>query len=294
MGPDELARLEAAMRERVAALPRRPADGWARVERRIRRYRVQRAATATVTLLAAVIATVVLFTMAPAPGPVVVRPSPVSTVPDPASTSTTSTTVPSGAGRRTGATGAAAAAPEAPRAARPGAGPGAGSPDHGPAPATTARAEPVDRPGNRLSLTSEPGDPVGQGQPVDLSKPDEVQFVFQGEPYAPEGGVRMWATNPTPLDWDIDLAPPAGGSLHAGTYLDARLPEGRPAGTPGLRVARNGHSCDEVFGSFTIHRIELADDGLPSLIDVSFVQHCDAPDGPALKGRIWLTEGTLR
>jgi hypothetical protein len=94
MRPDELERIEAAMRERVAALPPRPADGWARVERRIRRYRMQRAATAAGAALAAALALAVLFTMPPKPGPVVVRPGPVTTVPGPAPTTTSTTTPP--------------------------------------------------------------------------------------------------------------------------------------------------------------------------------------------------------
>jgi len=298
MRPDELERIEAAMRERVAALPPRPADGWARVERRIRRYRMQRAATAAGAALAAALALAVLFTMPPKPGPVVVRPGPVTTVTGPAPTTTSTTTPPTrkaAAGRTPtgpeGATGATrAGTPAGPGTGRQAAtGPGTTRPDRNSGPSATAPVDPGPRPGNRLTLTSEAGEPVAQGQPVDLTDP-EMQFGFLPEPYAPEGGVRMWITNPTPLDWTIDLAPPRGESLHAGAYTGATLPGDSSGREPVLRVARNDRGCDKVFGSFTIHRIEPGEEGLPSLLDVSFVQHCGTPDGPALRGRVWITQ----
>jgi hypothetical protein len=304
MRPDELERIEAAMRERVAALPPRPADGWARVERRIRRYRVQRAATAAGAALAAVIALAVLFTLPPKPGPVVVRPGPVTTVPGPAPT-TTSTTTPPARGEATRRTTPAPA--DGPGTTRPGtpagrgrtdaAGPG-GEPGPGPGSggqpgAGGGNPAPVDPPdttmaageGTMFSFASDPADSIGRGEQGTL-RPPALTFTLEENPnLGDKGTVRVTVRNADTW-WFITFVAPSGEALRPGSYPGAQRPSYPAASMPGLYVTADSRGCNVVSGRFTIHELTRDGDGKLRGFMASFTQHCESASRPPLVGTV--------
>ena len=77
---------------------------------------------------------------------------------------------------------------------------------------------------------------------------------------------------------------PAGQTLHVGTYANA-VAVPATDGLPGLSVDGVGHGCKS-FGTFTINAISQDADGQLQLLDATFVQYCDSPTGPSLRGRI--------
>jgi hypothetical protein len=87
-------------------------------------------------------------------------------------------------------------------------------------------------------------------------------------------------------EWWVDLAPPQGQSLHAGTYLNAtRYPFEAPS-APGLAVYGDGRGCDNDYGTFTINAIRFDAGGNVTELSATLVQHCEGPTAPALKAVI--------
>ncbi len=86
-------------------------------------------------------------------------------------------------------------------------------------------------------------------------------------------------------DLRVELSAPAGETLHAGTYTGARFRgQSDPAlSTPGIFVYTHGNVCSEAYADFTIDRLDA------SGVDLTFVQHCDSPDGPATRGEVHFT-----
>lgn len=90
-------------------------------------------------------------------------------------------------------------------------------------------------------------------------------------------------------DLRVELSAPAGEALHTGTYTGARYRgQSDPAlTTPGILVISGGRGggfgCGDDYGDFTIDRLDATG------IDVSFVQHCGSPDGPATRGEAHFT-----
>jgi len=84
---------------------------------------------------------------------------------------------------------------------------------------------------------------------------------------------------------DVELSAPAGETLHTGTYTGARFrgQSDQALTTPGIFVYTNGNVCSEAYADFTIDRLDA------SGVDVTFVQRCGAPDGPATRGEVHFT-----
>jgi hypothetical protein len=87
-------------------------------------------------------------------------------------------------------------------------------------------------------------------------------------------------------DLRVELSAPAGETLHAGTYTGARhrWSEDPARATPGIFVYTGGLVCGDDYADFTIDRLDRAADGAVTDADVTFVQHCGSPDGPATRG----------
>jgi hypothetical protein len=86
-------------------------------------------------------------------------------------------------------------------------------------------------------------------------------------------------------DLRVELSAPAGETLHTGTYTGARYRgPGEPAlTTPGIFVVGTNFGCGDDYADFTIDRLDATG------VDLTFVQHCGSPDGPATRGEVHFT-----
>ncbi|MET9001165.1 hypothetical protein [Amycolatopsis sp. Hca4] len=89
-------------------------------------------------------------------------------------------------------------------------------------------------------------------------------------------------------DLRVELSAPEGETLHTGTYTGARFrwQSDQALTTPGIFVYTHGNVCSEAYADFTIDRLEPAADGWAADVDLTFVQHCGSPDGPATRGEV--------
>lgn len=92
-------------------------------------------------------------------------------------------------------------------------------------------------------------------------------------------------------DLRVEMSPPAGETLHTGTYTGARYrwTEDPATDTPGFLVVSGGLGCGDVYADFTVDRLDRAADGTVTGLDATFVQRCDSPDGPATRGEVHFT-----
>ena len=110
------------------------------------------------------------------------------------------------------------------------------------------------------------------------------------ETRAPGDEIAVWQSNDVLKidvqsglkDLRVELSPPAGETLHPGTYTGARFRgQADPAlPTPGIFVYTGGNVCSEAYADFTIDRLDETG------TDLTFVQHCGSPDGPATRGEV--------
>ncbi len=132
-----------------------------------------------------------------------------------------------------------------------------------------------------LTMTSDSGDYVGQGQQYSYSTGAGDAFTSTNS--AQVVSVSLSAANGD--WWFLDLAAPAGQTLAAGTYASAtRYPFQDPS-SPGLDVFGNGRGCNTLTGSFTISQITFQLGGALDTLDADFEQHCEGAV-PALHGRV--------
>ncbi|WP_370970526.1 hypothetical protein [Amycolatopsis sp. cg9] len=83
----------------------------------------------------------------------------------------------------------------------------------------------------------------------------------------------------------VELSAPAGETLHTGQYTGARYrgPEDPALSTPGFSAITAGFGCGDDYADFTIDRLDATG------VDLTFVQHCGSPDGPATRGEVHFT-----
>ncbi|WP_290059747.1 hypothetical protein [Amycolatopsis solani] len=83
----------------------------------------------------------------------------------------------------------------------------------------------------------------------------------------------------------VVLSAPAGETLHTGTYTGARYrdQDEPPLSTPGFWAVTAGFGCGDDYADFTIDRLDATG------VDLTFVQHCGSPDGPATRGEVHFT-----
>lgn len=142
---------------------------------------------------------------------------------------------------------------------------------------------PLEAQTTRLSLVSEAGDYIGQGQTYEL---DEVDGTFSASINSDEGvNITFEGSN---LDFSMNFAPPEHrqyADFMEGPYLNARrFPFNSPTG-PGLSVSGNGRACNRLYGDFEVLEVEM-DAGVVQSFAADFVQHCEGPDEPELRGEI--------
>jgi hypothetical protein len=133
-----------------------------------------------------------------------------------------------------------------------------------------------------LTLQSDSGDYVGQGQNASFSSPVDT-FLVQGNGNAMRVDVHP-ADYPNEF-WQLELAAPAGQQLTPGTYANAARWPFQPASQPGLQVFGDGRGCNTLTGSFTVLSAAYGPYGYPINFDATFVQHCEG-FAPALRGEV--------
>jgi len=87
--------------------------------------------------------------------------------------------------------------------------------------------------------------------------------------------------------WTVVIGAPDGRRLEPGTYDDvARIPG---PGQAHLEVTVEHRGCGETYGSFTVHDIAYGSRGYVESLDATFIQHCEEPTAPALRGEVHVT-----
>src|SRR6266571_4714725 len=156
--------------------------------------------------------------------------------------------------------------------------------DPTPTPTPLPSAGPFPTSGNALAMTSEPGDFIGGGVPRTYDQ-STATFREIHSNLPPQSVEIEVGTATQQVLWDLDFVPPPGQALHVGTYPNA---VGAPFNgqAPGLSVAGDGRGCNRITGSFTITRIAFSSTGDLQALDLTFVQYCEHPDAPALRGQL--------
>jgi hypothetical protein len=138
-----------------------------------------------------------------------------------------------------------------------------------------------------LTMTSDPGDYIGQGGSYSFSTPGNLFFARSSE-----AGSRITVTVVPDLadtaSWSLSFAAPAGQQLVPGTYTGAQLVVSRNPGAPGLDVNGDYRRCNRVNGSFTVLDAVYEPSGYVDSFHAVFEQHCEGA-APALHGEVQVT-----
>lgn len=145
------------------------------------------------------------------------------------------------------------------------------------------------QPRTRLTFTSAPGDPVGQGIEHVYSFVNSqwtVQTFVNGLTF------RLETTGPlSDAVWSLQFRAPFGQSLVPGRYTGAvRAPFSIT--TPGLELFGDGRGCNTLAGEFTVHQYDRdPTNGSVLAFAADFSQRCEEFSGPPLTGRVeyWAT-----
>jgi hypothetical protein len=130
-----------------------------------------------------------------------------------------------------------------------------------------------------LSLTSDPGDFIGQGQTTFLVPSSVTATGSNGN------SVQIFFFTGSGEFWFLDFAAPIGQNLVAGTYSNAVLYPFETSSQPGLSISGDGRSCSTATGSFTVTEISPFSNGGVSSLDIIFQQQCDGSSA-SLRGEI--------
>jgi hypothetical protein len=141
-----------------------------------------------------------------------------------------------------------------------------------------------------LSLQSQPGDFIGQGQTLDLSNPNlgpnsaQIRRLADGSP-AELLFVFGDGNHFSLLFFGTDAL---GIPMQPGTYTDARRADFAAPGHPGLDVSLDGRGSNTLTGSFVVNEVTFTRDATGAItgiatFDATFEQHSEGA-APALFG----------
>ncbi len=134
-----------------------------------------------------------------------------------------------------------------------------------------------------LTMVSDAGDYIGQGQTYNLS-PTTGNFSVTGN--ANYLAVRYQNPNNSSDYWSLNFRSPFDNTpLAAGTYLNAERASFRTLGKPGLDVTGQHRGSNTLTGQFTILQIETSTNGAITKFAADFEQHSEGRT-PALRGSI--------
>jgi hypothetical protein len=129
-----------------------------------------------------------------------------------------------------------------------------------------------------LTLTSPPGDPIGQGQTRQFG-PDNGGFDGTVNP---DSSVTIQVTGGG-HSYSLTFAAAGGHLPRVGRYGPVFLQRGTPPTGPWLDIQGDGRACSTAYGSFTIRELRITD-GLLQGFWATFSQECEGQ--PALTGEI--------
>ncbi|TMB61146.1 MAG: hypothetical protein E6J51_12380 [Chloroflexi bacterium] len=136
-------------------------------------------------------------------------------------------------------------------------------------------------------MSSDPGDFIGQGASKSFDQSTAAfRDISKGMLY-PSLAIHI-ETIPVAYqatDWFFVLAPAAGQSLGVGTYVNGKL-AGFNGQAPGIDIHGEGRDCADVTGTFTISRLVIDSKGQLDVLDATFTEHCNNPNGPAFRGAL--------
>jgi hypothetical protein len=136
-----------------------------------------------------------------------------------------------------------------------------------------------------LSMQSDPGDYIGQGQ--DWSYATADGDVISATATGNGSTVNVAVTGYDGTWWYLDFDAPSGQTLTAGTtYANATRFPFNGSG-PGLAIYGEGRGCNTLTGSFTVTEAVLGGPDSSYIQDfvASFEQHCEGGE-PALRGTL--------
>jgi hypothetical protein len=135
-----------------------------------------------------------------------------------------------------------------------------------------------------LTMTSDVGDYVGQGQSYSFATPsDQLRAEVTG---ANDSTVQIFEISPDfSHSWRLVFSAPDGQQLMAGSYPGAVRDVSRGPGQPGLDISGDGRGCNTLTGSFTVVNATYGPYGYVESFDATFEQHCEG-NIPALRGEI--------
>jgi hypothetical protein len=137
----------------------------------------------------------------------------------------------------------------------------------------------------RLTMVSDSGDYIGQGQTYNLTTP---AYSFTTSPISgggPYGVVPLEVQNPNnPSDyWSLYFGTAFGRPMQTGTYLGATR-YAFAYGNPGMEVSGQHRGSNTLTGFFTVHQVEYSGDRL-FRFRADFEQHSEGGT-PALRGTV--------
>lgn len=132
-----------------------------------------------------------------------------------------------------------------------------------------------------LSLTSDPGDFIGQGQTTFLTPADGTFTASQNF----DGGVSVDFSGQPGTFWFLDFAAANSQPLTVGTFTGATRFPFQPSNEAGLSVSGDGRGCNTLTGSFTVLEVSYGPNSTVNAFDATFEQHCEGGTA-ALRGEI--------
>jgi hypothetical protein len=135
-----------------------------------------------------------------------------------------------------------------------------------------------------ITLDSEPGDYIGQGQSYTYT--DENADIQYSRNYDNGITVRINNLPGEPWDrWTLDFAAPDNAEIQPGAYENAERYPIQSVGVPGLSFYGNGRSCNSLTGRFEVYQVSYDGSGNVLSLSADFEQYCGASNA-ALRGTI--------
>jgi hypothetical protein len=133
--------------------------------------------------------------------------------------------------------------------------------------------------GTFLTMDSQPGDYIGQGQPYFYTP---ANSTFTATVFANTVQVQVTQSGES---WTLDFQSPNSGPLVPGLYPVAVAWPSQTAGSPGLSVSGFGRGSSTITGQFTVTQAVYDTSGNIISFAASFVQYGDGSTG-ALTGQV--------
>ncbi|HKB04154.1 MAG TPA: Ig-like domain-containing protein [Gemmataceae bacterium] len=138
-----------------------------------------------------------------------------------------------------------------------------------------------------VTMTSDPGDYIGQGQTYNLTPQNGTLTISRNY----DNGVSVsWTSTNQMQWWDWDFAAPDEGLLVPGMYSNAMRFPFQTVGRPGMDVSGNGRGSNTLTGWFRIDEIAYGTNGEVLVFNATFEQHSEGAT-PALRGTVRYNAG---